>query len=71
VDAEGEHAAFLQQPLTLEEHSLGGAQEPHGDAPPYEKSFYSKFAGILQAESRQRVSEISMLITIFCEGSMQ
>ena len=66
-----ERWAFLEIPLAVEEHVLGGAWEPAGGRSPCESRFYSEFAGLLQVEIRQRVSGICMLIPIFYEGSIQ
>ena len=57
--------AISKPALTVEEHVLGGVREPPGDRVPYESSFYSEFAGILQVEIRQQGSGARMLISIF------
>jgi hypothetical protein len=53
-----------------EEHVLDGAREPPGDRSPCEQRLYSEFAGILQVETRQRMSSVRIFLTIFCVGSM-
>src|SRR5437763_1967423 len=65
-----ERAAFLKQPLAVEDHILGGAREPSGERLPYESRISSKFAGILQVKIRQRGSGGRMLMSICCERSM-
>jgi hypothetical protein len=50
--------------LRVEEPVRGGVREPPGARAPYKRRLDSEFAGILQAETRQRVSRVRMLMSI-------
>jgi len=47
---------------------LRGSHGQHGDP---RRGLYGKFAGILQVEIRQWVTDVRMLIIVFCEGTMR
>jgi hypothetical protein len=62
---------FLKKPLAMEEYVLVEHEGLSGDRSPCDDRFCGKFAGILQVEVRQRMSDIHMLILISCEGSIR
>ena len=63
---------LFKKALAMEEHVLVEHKGQSGDrSPPYNDKFCSEFAGILQVEIRQLMSDIRMLIPISYERSMQ